>query len=411
MSDNVRIGKICKFAMIFVAALFIFLSPNNSFTVKATRTNSDPSSLNNVAPSTIAGSPNTSINDTPYWPANPNFRAMTGGYTDDVYLPEDTAQTLWNGTNGNGTNTPTVTGTVNGVTYTPNSVIPNTVFNALYYYLNYGDVRENCGANTQILVDNWVLYGGIAPGRVVNRLIVRDGSDPSAPLAQYGSSSYDYVVPSKQLTQTQSDGMTVIRGEVHSNGGMNRQQEIQARSIAYQIAAHVFNHVQNFGTGSQIEMVAYSTGIVRAYCDLGSFTTSGTYYRTAYGVFIQGEYSSAGATRALGLIIDYLDELCQKWNTANNVNTYGPLKWEHINANTWNDQYCRLVCDYHEAYADPVAALTGYGPHPNNGGVAQDYQSYVTFAFESDIISTRGPRVDGQSAITSSPQKNANLQR
>ena len=50
--------------------------------------------------------------------------------------------------------------TVNGVKYVAGkSVIPNSTFNALYYYLNYKDVRDAIGANPQTLVDNWVLYG------------------------------------------------------------------------------------------------------------------------------------------------------------------------------------------------------------------------------------------------------------
>ncbi len=428
MSENSGsiMEKMCHITFIILIFLFLFSLPANSVKSYANSSvgtggntvNSDPASLNGVNPNTNIVNPttgvpaNTPINQTPYWPA---MYQSINGYTDDVYIPEDTAQTLWNGTTGLGSNIPTVSGTVNGVTYTAGvTVIPNSTFNALYYYLNYKDVRDALGANPQALVDNWVMFGGVAPGRVVNGLIVRDGASNDS-FTQYGSSSYEYVVPSYQKTSNSQDGMVVIPGQVHGNGGMNRKQEIQARSVAYQIAEHVFQHVQQFGDGSQIQMVAYATGIVRAYCDRGTFTTTGTYYRTAYGVFLQGDYSSAGATRALGLVVDYLDELCQKWNQNNPTasDNYGPLKWVHKNVNTWDDQYMQLVCDYHEAYADPVAALAGYGKHPNEGGKRQDYQTYVSFAFESDIITTRPPIVDStQAPVTrNAPDKNRNNQR
>ena len=401
-------SKICGCSFLFAAAVLFFFSPSNTNISLANELSSNTYDL--TTPTT---SENSSIKDGNYvYDTNKYWGAVwqqVQGYSEDVYLSEDTARTLYYGTNGDGTNTPTVSGTVRGTNFTKSSKIPSTTFNALYYYLNYKDVREACGANPQTLVDNWVLFGNARTAAGVTQLIVQDGSDGTT-YPQYGSSSYEYVVPSNQKTSTKSDGMIVIQGEVHSNGGMNRQQEIAARSVASQIANFVFDQVLKNGSGTQIEMVAYATGIVKAYCDRGTYTTNGTIYRTAYGVFIGDEYSSAGSTRALGLVLDYLDDLCQKWNTANKSDTYGPLKWVHVNANKWDDQWCQIVCDYHEAYADPIAGWAGYGKHPNDGGSAKDVKSYVSYAYESDIISTRSPLVDGQTSISqqASPQKNKN---
>ena len=398
MSEKLHIVK-CYLTILFIlSAICIFFSHNSSLTVKATSKGDTTLSSN----SGVLGDP---IDQSPYWPA---IKQRIQGYTDDVYIPEDTARTLWNGTVGNGYNIPTVSGTVNGVKYNAGTPIPSSTFNALYYYLNYKDVRDGCGANPQTLVDNWVMFGAVnGQPRVVDKLIVRDGNNDST-LTEYGSSSYEYIVPSAQKTKTKADGMTIIPGEVHSNGGMNRKQEIQARAIASQLADHIFNQVLTLGSGTQIEMVAYATGIVRAYCDRGTYTTTGTLYRTAYGVFIAGEYSCAGSTRALGLILDYLDVLCQKKDPTK----YGPLKWVHVNANKWDDQWCQIVCDYHEAYADPIGAWAGYGKHPNEGGKKQDYQSYVNFAFESDIITTRPPLVDGGYSVpATAPVTNKNLNK
>ena len=343
-------------------------------------------------------------------------------YVEGVHISEDAYETLSKGTT-----------TYNGVNYA-------TVdgYNPVYYYLNYADLRESIGADPEGLVRHWAEHGRTSQERrVSNKLTVRE--------AQTGSSSYEYIVPSYQKTSKQQDGMVVIPGELHSNGGMTRNQEDQARSIAKQIAQHVYTQATTKGKGTQIEMVAYATGIVKAYCDLGTYTTEGKIYRTAYGVFIGHEYSCAGATRAMGLVIDYLDALCQNHNaeveaakkaaeeakkaaeaakasgstsstttttttstttSTTNSTIYPPLKWVHVNANKWDDQWCQIVCDNHEAYSDPTKAIAGYGKHPNQGGKKQDYQTYVKFATESDVITTIPQYVDGQDPVYMNRQYN-----
>jgi hypothetical protein len=281
-------------------------------------------------------------------------------------------------------------------------------FNALCYFLNYQDLRidPGIGANPYALYQHYVDHG-FAEKRVADQVI--------NPTARTSRSKFEYVVPSYQKTKKQKDGMTVIPDEIHSNGGMNRRQENEARSVAYQLAQHIYDQVNVLGNGTQIQMVAYATGIVRAYCNCGRElteeevkSTNNKLYRTSYGVFIAHEYTSAGATRALGLILDYLDQL---WDADYQLGLkeYAPLKWVHVNANKWDDQWCQIVCDNHEAYADPIQSWAGYGKHPNWGGRKQDYQTYYGFAFESDIINTRPRYVDGEYQITgSNPTYNAN---
>ena len=343
-----------------------------------------------------------------------NTNLARAAYVEGVYISEDAYETLRKGTTTyNGTNYATLDG-----------------YNPLYYYLNYADLRESIGADPEALVKHWAEHGRTSQERrVSNKLAVRN--------AQTGSSSYEYVVPSYQKTKTQKDGMVVIPGELHSNGGMTRNQEDQARSIAKQIANHVYTQVTTKGSGTQIEMVAYATGIVKAYCDYGTELTNdqarsskSKVYRTAYGVFIAHEYTCAGSTRALGLVLDYLDALCQENNakveaekkaaeeakaagnttttttTTTKSTTYPPLRWVHVNANKWDDQWCQIVCDNHEAYADPIKSLAGYGKHPNKGGKKQDYQTYVKFATENDVITTIPQYVDGGDPVYMNKQFN-----
>ena len=236
-----------------------------------------------------------------------------------------------------------------------NGVDYKAEYNPLYYYLNYGDLRNAFGANPDKLVEHWVIFGK-KEGRVANRLI---------------GDSTEFVVP------TGDKDVIVIPKTKHDNGGMTYDQEIQARNIAKQIAEAIENAADagnSSGTSSassassssksktskkkpikDVEKVAYAAGIVKAYCDLGTYTTEGKIYRTAYGVFIGGEYSCAGATRALGLILDYLG-----------------ISWVHKNINSWEDQWCQVIVDGKEGYGDGITATAGYGKHPNEGGNEKD---------------------------------------
>ncbi len=118
--------------------------------------------------------------------------------------------------------------------------------------------------------------------------------------------------------------------------------------------------------------MAYAAGIVRAYCDQGTFTTSGGINQTAYGVFVGGEYSSAGATRALGLILDYLG-----------------ITWVHKNIGTFEDQYCQVIVDGKEGYGDGMQAAAGYGKHPYEGGKDKDAVTYAKIRYKFDVATQR----------------------
>ncbi len=249
--------------------------------------------------------------------------------TDDtVQLSEDTYNTLLNGTT-----------VYNGVDYAK-----KYGYNPLYYFLNYNDLRIAFGADPARLVEHYAIYG-IKEKRVANAPITRG--------AHAWGSSNEYIVPSYQKTSKQKDGMVVIPEQLHGNGGMNARQDVEARSIARQLALNIYDQVMNppsnqqgssrssssssTPTVSEIKMVAYATGIVQAYCNAGVELTkeqvkkqNSKVYRTAYGVFCAHKFTSAGATRALGLILDYLDAVIQQNNPGS-----PPLKWVHVNANTW----------------------------------------------------------------------------
>ncbi len=239
-------------------------------------------------------------------------------------------------------------------------------YNPLYYYLNYEDLREAYGTDANKLIEHYVIFGK-KEKRVANKLI---------------GDYTDYVVP------TGDAGVTIIQKTKHDNGGMTYDQEVMARGIAKQIATAIENAATASQTSStsstststssttktikDVEKVAYAAGVVNAYCQQGTFTTEGKIYRTAYGVFIGGQYSSAGATRALGLILDYLG-----------------ITWVHKNINTWEDQYCQVIVDGKEGYGDGISATAGYGKHPNEGGKEKDAVTYAKIRYKFDVATQR----------------------
>ena len=335
-----------------------------------------------------------------------NSPVVSRAYDDTVSISEDTYNTLTKGTR-----------VYNGVDYGA-----KYGYNPLYYFLNYNDLRIAYGADPAKLVEHYALFG-IKENRVANRQITRG--------AHSWGSSNEYIVPSNQLTSNQSNGMTVIPEQLHNNGGMNKRQDVEARSVAKQLADSIYEIVmlannpedsnKNSSSSSsskeekkpvinEIQMVAYATGVVQAYCKAGTELTreevaasNSKVYRTAYGVFCAHEFTSAGATRALGLILDYLDaDIHRDYPDA------PPIKWVHVNANTWNLQFCQIACNNHEAYADAINGIAGYGKHPTQGGVEKDIQSYVSVATLTQIINTRPPFADDGLYSTQDLPKNTN---
>jgi hypothetical protein len=268
-----------------------------------------------------------------------------------------------------------------------NGVDYSSEYNPLFYYLNYEDLRKAYGTDANKLIEHYVIFGK-KEKRVANRLI---------------GDSVDYVVP------TGKEAVVVVPKTTHDNGGMTYGQEVQARSIAKQIADSINARVAALDAAAdaeaaekaaeeaakqaekgddskkkssskksskkdevkhvtEIEKVAYAAGVVKAYCDLGTYTTEGKIYRTAYGVFIGREYSCAGSTRALGLVLDYMG-----------------ITWYHKNINTWADQWCQVIVDNQEGYADPMISSAGYGKHPNEGGSSKDAVSYASVRERFDV--------------------------
>lgn len=120
--------------------------------------------------------------------------------------------------------------------------------------------------------------------------------------------------------------------------------EAEKKAMALKVARKIADSIT---PGTDLERVSQAARIVSAYCSQCIYTTEGKDYRQAYGVFVKGEYSCAGATRALGMVLECMG-----------------YKWEHANENKWAHQWCILIMDGQTAFADGQIGLVGYGEHP-----------------------------------------------
>lgn len=118
------------------------------------------------------------------------------------------------------------------------------------------------------------------------------------------------------------------------------EKNAQARVIAKQIASSI--------TGStDLEKVSKAAQAVSAYYYKGVHKETGNDYYTAYGVFIKGESSCAGTTRALGMVLEEMG-----------------YSWKHANENLWTHQWVIITMDGKVGYADGQVGWAGYGSHP-----------------------------------------------
>ena len=117
-------------------------------------------------------------------------------------------------------------------------------------------------------------------------------------------------------------------------------KDAEARAVAQAIA-------DSIPPGSDLERVRAAAAAVAGYCSQATYTTEDPDYSTAYGVFCKGVYTCAGATRALGLVLD-----CMGYS------------WSHANANQWSHQWCELTMDGQAGWADGQGGIADYGACP-----------------------------------------------
>lgn len=108
----------------------------------------------------------------------------------------------------------------------------------------------------------------------------------------------------------------------------------------------------------QVKRADIAAYYVSLFARRDRYTMRGRYYSTAYGVFIKRQYSCAGTTRALGMVLNLMG-----------------FKYKHVHENQYRHQWCSLRLDHRRGFADGMAGFAGYGsymlhrrevPIPNN---------------------------------------------
>ena len=149
----------------------------------------------------------------------------------------------------------------------------------------------------------------------------------------------------KKSRAKSSQTQTLKKPDPHSYyKGLTQAQSDEADRVAKEIAENIMNDDRLV---LDIHRVRVAARIVARYCQRSDYgPDEKRYYRTHYGVFIARVYTCAGATRALGRVLDFMD-----------------YKWEHVNENQWAHQWCVLEMDGKKGFADGMGGIAGYGEH------------------------------------------------
>lgn len=130
---------------------------------------------------------------------------------------------------------------------------------------------------------------------------------------------------------------------------ITKKQAAEADAVARDIAQKVKS---DKSLKTDLDKVARAAQIVSEYAMRGRYgADEKKYYRSPYGVFISGNFTCAGATRALGRVLDFMG-----------------YQWKHIGENKWEHQWCVLTMDGKTGFADAnvfPGGLVGYGERPD----------------------------------------------
>ena len=149
----------------------------------------------------------------------------------------------------------------------------------------------------------------------------------------------------RKSRQRPAQTQEVRKADPHSYyKGLTKAQGEEADRIAQDIAKKV---MADRSLNTDLKKVRAASKIVAWYCSRGVYgNDEKRYYRSPYGVFVAGVFTCAGATRALGRVLDFMG-----------------YDWHHVHENQWAHQWCVLEMDGEIGFADGQAGLAGYGEH------------------------------------------------
>ena len=133
---------------------------------------------------------------------------------------------------------------------------------------------------------------------------------------------------------------TTVYAHTYYNNHCPSEGIAKADAIAKSIADRVMAN-PNYKT--DLDKVSAAAREVAQYTARGKYgADANKYYRTPYGVFVTGNWTCAGSTRALGRVLDFMG-----------------YEWTHVNENEWLHQWNVLYMDGQIGYADAAVINTG----------------------------------------------------
>ena len=161
--------------------------------------------------------------------------------------------------------------------------------------------------------------------------------------------SVDTVYCAQKKTRTKKNGTTQSQSYLKADShnyyrGLTKQQANEADKVAHDIAQAIMAEKK---FASDLKRVKVATRIVARFCSQSQYMMDEQkYYRSPYGVFVAGVFTCAGATRALGRVLDFMG-----------------YNWQHVNENQNAHQWCILNMDGQQGFADGQVGVAGYGEH------------------------------------------------
>ena len=150
--------------------------------------------------------------------------------------------------------------------------------------------------------------------------------------------------------QTPAKTQTVKKSDPHSYyKNLTQEQAEAADKVAQKIAQTIMSDGR---LTTDLHRVRAAANVVMQYCRRSAYgNDEKKYYRTPYGVFVAGIFTCAGATRALGRVLDFMG-----------------YDWQHANENQWSHQWCELTMDGKKGFADGMGGFAGYGEYSTSNG-------------------------------------------
>jgi hypothetical protein len=227
----------------------------------------------------------------------------------------------------------------------PKTMADGTIFDAEYYAQANPDVVAALGTDENVLYQHYVTYGQY------------EGRLPYDSTSTETTTTISATTSAKPVTQETLDAANKKHNYYKK---LSSDYVIASEQNAQWLAEMIMSNPE---LTTDYDKVAYATYIIAGVAaQLPYGRDSAGIYRSPASIFCTENYTCAGATRALGRVLDYMG-----------------YEWEHTYENQNHHQWCVLTMDGQVGYADGMAGLVGYGTHMAESMTQGSSYSYFVY--------------------------------